>query len=59
MTGGRSAGDIRAFWEHCFQHEEWLDHPAKYLSGVERERTSFEFEMICYDVFTIIFNFPL
>lgn len=51
MTGGRSAGDIRAFWDHCFQHEEWLDHPAKYLAGVVRERTSFEFEtmyLVCF-----------
>ena len=38
MTCGRSGKDFAMFWRHCFQHEEWVNHPAKYLEGVVLER---------------------
>ena len=43
MTGGRSGDAIASFWQHCFEHEEWLSHPAKFLNGVVRERSSYAF----------------
>lgn len=39
MFGGRSGSDVATFWQHCFQHEEWKNHPAKYLAGVVKERS--------------------
>lgn len=39
MTGGWSGGAIKSFWNHCFQQEEWYEHPAKYLN-INRERHS-------------------
>ena len=38
MTCGRSGHDFATFWRHCFKHEEWMNHPAKYLDGVVLER---------------------
>ena len=32
MTGGWSGGAIKNFWNHCFQQEEWYEHPAKYMN---------------------------
>ena len=44
MTGGRSGDAIASFWQHCFEHEEWLNHPAKFLNGVVQERSSYAFK---------------
>lgn len=38
MLGGKSGRQIQNFWHHCFQQEEWLDHPAKFLAGISKER---------------------
>lgn len=38
MTGGRSGPEIAAFWDHCFQQEEWRNHPARFLPYVKRDR---------------------
>ena len=41
MTGGRSGPEIAAFWDHCFQQEEWRNHPARFLPYVKRDRSLF------------------
>ena len=38
MLGGKSGQQIQTFWHHCFQQEEWLDHPGKFLAGISKER---------------------
>ena len=41
MTGGLAGPDIEAFWKHCFKHQEWRNHPAKFMSNLEWDRFLF------------------
>lgn len=39
MTGGQSGPEIRHFWQHLFEKEEWENHPAKFLSYIQLDRS--------------------
>lgn len=38
MIGGYTGTELKKFWDHCFQHEEWRDHPAKLNPNVTKDR---------------------